>query len=386
MTKKKEPAHALLSASRGRWLSCTPSAVLESKQPDDSNPSSEEGTLAHNLGEIKVQLEFKQITKAMYNKKETELRKNEYFSDEMIEICDAYTRYVRETFDAMEKEYGSAYIQTETRLDYSHIAKDGFGTGDVIICSPGAIHVIDLKYGIRIYVSPVDNTQLKLYGIGALKAFDIIYEPDIVTMTVYQPRMNNIGAYYVTSGSLRAWGDSIKARADLAYEGKGEFAPNMDNCRFCKVNGKCRALKEHNKKMLDYLDLPFMSDTETKELLDNRELINKQISELEKEVFNRIYNNCEKFDGYKVVQSAGRRYYKDTEKIKEALINAGYEEAIIMKAPDLVNLTEMGKLLNKKEFDELIGEFIKKKEGNPSLVKAAAKGDPITVLGDFKDV
>lgn len=56
----EERNHALLSASSAhRWLACTPSARLEEQFPDTASEAAKEGTLAHELAELKVRNYFK---------------------------------------------------------------------------------------------------------------------------------------------------------------------------------------------------------------------------------------------------------------------------------------------------------------------------------------
>ena len=54
LQKHSERDHALLAASAAnRWLNCTPSAKLEDAEgPRESSIYAEEGTLAHELGEL----------------------------------------------------------------------------------------------------------------------------------------------------------------------------------------------------------------------------------------------------------------------------------------------------------------------------------------------
>ena len=74
-------AHAILSASGSkRWLSCTPSARLEATLPEQKRSSngfdfSQEGTMAHSLGEIKLRLYYEQIGSEEYDR-EYEIIKN----------------------------------------------------------------------------------------------------------------------------------------------------------------------------------------------------------------------------------------------------------------------------------------------------------------------
>ena len=56
----EERDHALLSASSAhRWLKCTKSARLEEQFPDTTSEAAKEGTLAHELAELKVRNYFK---------------------------------------------------------------------------------------------------------------------------------------------------------------------------------------------------------------------------------------------------------------------------------------------------------------------------------------
>ena len=55
MPEHENRAHALLSASGShRWMSCTPSARLEERCENRTSDAAKEGTLAHELCEVKV--------------------------------------------------------------------------------------------------------------------------------------------------------------------------------------------------------------------------------------------------------------------------------------------------------------------------------------------
>jgi len=55
----QERTHAVLSASGAhRWLLCTPSARLEEQFPDTTSDAAKEGTLAHELAEMKLRHYF----------------------------------------------------------------------------------------------------------------------------------------------------------------------------------------------------------------------------------------------------------------------------------------------------------------------------------------
>ena len=83
-------------------------------------------------------------------------------------------------------------VLVEQRLDFSRYVPDGFGTGDCIIVSDDVLHIVDLKYGTGILVEAEENPQMKLYALGALEIFDALYDIREVSMTIFQPRRENV--------------------------------------------------------------------------------------------------------------------------------------------------------------------------------------------------
>ena len=52
-----ERSHSTLSPSNAyQWMACTPSVILGSQFPDTSSKAAEEGTLAHELAELKLRI------------------------------------------------------------------------------------------------------------------------------------------------------------------------------------------------------------------------------------------------------------------------------------------------------------------------------------------
>ncbi|HZK58088.1 MAG TPA: DUF2800 domain-containing protein, partial [Clostridia bacterium] len=92
--------HALLSASSAeRWLNCTPSARLAEDIKDISSPYAAEGTLAHAIGELQLQLALKEITKRKHTSELKKLREHELFYEGMLDEVEDYTNYVLETYN-----------------------------------------------------------------------------------------------------------------------------------------------------------------------------------------------------------------------------------------------------------------------------------------------
>lgn len=94
----KEREHALLSASGAhRWLLCTPSAKLEEQFPDTTSEAAAEGTLAHELAELKVRNYFytPDFGKRKFNAAVKKLKQQELWQDEMEGYTDIYLDYIK---------------------------------------------------------------------------------------------------------------------------------------------------------------------------------------------------------------------------------------------------------------------------------------------------
>ena len=89
------------------------------------------------------------------------------------------------------------------------------------------------------------------------------------------------------------------------------------------------------------------------------------------------------YEGYKVVEGTSRRKITDESK---ALQNAGFDYNQIMTKPKLQTITALEKLVGKKDFAELVGEYIEKPQGKPTLVPENDKRPELgSVTNDFKD-
>ena len=85
------------------------------------------------------------------------------------------------------------------------------------------LHIIDLKYGQGIVVEAEHNPQMMLYALGALNIFDGLYDIRTVSMTIYQPRREDISTWSISVADLKDWAENtLKPLADLAFQGKGD--------------------------------------------------------------------------------------------------------------------------------------------------------------------
>ncbi len=364
------PKHAILSASSShRWLSCTPSARLELEFEDQTSEAAKEGTAAHALCEYKLKRALKQSA---------DRPTSEYDSEEM-EICtDDYVSFIMERLEAAKQICPDPIVLIEQHLDFSCYVPEGFGTGDCIIVSDDHLHIIDFKYGMGVLVEAEENPQMMLYALGALGIYDSLYDIQSISMTIFQPRRENVSTWEISTAELLNWAETeLKEKASLAFEGEGEYVPG-DWCRFCKASIRCRARAGENLKLAsaEFKLPPLLSDSEVEEILSKIPELTKWANDISAYAADAAINHGKTWNGFKLVEGRSNRKYRDEEKVAEAAMQNGYQD---IYRQSLIPLTEMQKLMGKTKFEEILGDLIYKPPGKLSLVPLSDKRPEVSV-------
>jgi hypothetical protein len=374
----EEKQHALLSASAAhRWMNCTPSARLEQTFQDNSGEVAAEGTAAHALAEHKLRRALKMRSK------KTILQ---YDSEEMDSYTDGYVEFVLEQIALAMKTCADPQVLIEQRLNFSKYVPDGFGTGDCVIIADGVLHIIDFKYGQGVLVSAEDNPQMKLYALGALELFDGIYDISTVSMTIYQPRRENVSTHTVFKESLYQWAEEIlKPTAAIAFKGDGDYVPG-EHCQFCRAAVKCRARAEEKLKLarFEFTLPPLLTDTDIEEILTKLDDLTYWANDIKAYALEAAVSHGKEWRGFKLVEGRSIRKYLNEEAVAEAAKAAGYRDIYETK---LIGITAMEKLLGKAKFQEILGGLIEKPPGKPTLVPLSDKRQAINTSAkhDFKE-
>lgn len=384
-------AHARLSASGSKkWLNCPGSIRLEEKFPDKGSDYAAEGTTAHTLGELKIKLALKKITRPTYHKKIAQLEIN----DEMQEYTDGYRDYVLERLNNARSVCDADLIlMVEERIDLTDYVPDGFGTGDAVLVGSGLLEIIDLKYGKGVKVSAEENTQLMLYALGALTAYDWMYDIETVRLHIYQPRIDNVDMWECSADKLKEWGEWVKERALLALEDDAPCcAGKYCDDGFCKARAVCRAYNEEKQK-LAYLDFkrPDELDTdEIAEVLEQADTLAKWAKIVSEYALDQALNHGVRYPGFKLVEGRSNRTYTDEDAVIAKLLeDTAYTEKDILTRK-LKGITDMEKMLGKKKFNALLSDLVVKPQGKPVLVRSEDKRPEINsnenAKADFKDI
>lgn len=383
-----ERAHALLSASSSeRWLNCPPSAVASEAYPNPDTEFTREGTLAHEVAEIiaRAVLDRGAYKVERYDDGSLDLEGKDLGKDatqEMIDCADAYASYILE-----QTKSNKAVVLLEQKVDFSPWVPDGFGTCDCIIIQDDTLTIIDYKYGVGVPVSAKDNSQMKLYALGALNDYGFAYDVSKVEMHIFQPRINNISADSITVEELETWATKVvKPTAEKAAKGKGNYKPG-GHCKFCPHAGRCRAL---TKVCTEYVEthslrvaVPVLAPHEVAEVLQMEPLISLWLKRIKDQAMTTMLNG-DTVPGWKIVEGKqGNRKWKDELEVAKALEAAGYSKADITETK-LLSPAAMDKALGKKTVAELLADHIDRAQGAPVLAPETDKRPTYDRLAEAK--
>ena len=377
--------HALLSPSAShRWLHCTAAPRLEEGIKDEGSDYAAEGTLAHAYCAMKLKNFLGLPTDG--EKEEIAALQEKYGTGEMAEYTDTYATIVLEKYNDARAATPDAQLLVETRLDFSDYVPEAFGTADAIIIADGTMEVIDFKYGKGVKVSAVENPQMMIYALGAYARFAFEYRIDNLRATIVQPRIDNLSEYEITVEELTAWAANVLApAAEKAYKGEGPQTPGAW-CQFCKVKNQCRALANKCKEVVAVDPKLITPEELAKDVLPMVPIVKTWISGVEDFALAQALSGVQ-LPGWKIVEGRSVRKIVDADATITALNQAGYKTTEILKPQELRTITDLEKLVGKKKFAALCGEWIDKPKGKPTLAPESDKRKAIDpVAEDFKDI
>lgn len=379
LQKHSERAHALLSASSAnRWLNCTPSAKLEEAEgPRASSVYAEEGTLAHELGELYIKHDvIKSIDDQVFSDRFDEILNNDLFSEEMLDVVPIYVDYCAGQYaEALTKD-AEAIIEIEQKLDLTEFVPESFGTADCVVLGGNTLEIIDYKHGKGVPVYAEWNKQLMLYALGALRKYDVLYDITQVRVTIVQPRINNISSWQTSVDELLTWAnEELKPAAELAFAGKGEIKAG-DWCKFCAVKNRCRALYEKQMEVAkyDFQEPTLLTDEEIADILTKIPGLIEWANSVQSYAQDEAITNGKVWTGFKLVEGVSRRKWLDEDKAAEAIFSnipeASEDQVYEMK---LKSISALEKEFGKKTIAEKLSNVIVKPQGKPTLVPLSDK-------------
>lgn len=372
-------AHARNSPSAlHRTLNCTPSLVLGEQYADEESSYAAEGSAGHALAEHLIKKHLKLRTKRPVS---------DYYSDDLLEAVDDYVSFVIGEIEDAKRECKQPVFAVEQRVDISDYATDCFGTADMVIVTDKVVHIIDLKLGRGVEVNAVENPQLMAYGLGVLAMAEMLYDVETVRLTIYQPRINNYSSWDIIPTDLKKWGEEIlKPRSAMAMTGAGEFHAGSW-CRFCKARNQCRARAEEFLKLaqMEFRQPALLTDAEIAEVLKVSDELAKWSADIYTYAQDQAIVHGKQWTGYKLVEGRSNRKYSSDAEVEQAAKAAGYTD---IYKQSLIGVTEMERLMGKKEFARVLGQYVYKPQGKITLVPDSDKREAITqstAAADFQE-
>lgn len=419
MNTVAEKTHARLGPSGWDWWSNCPGApALCDGLPRTTSRYAAEGSVAHEVADKVLQgADPRSFLGQMISCEGYDI----LVDDEMVEAVIDYVNTVEQFVGE------NATIFAEQQVPIGHLTGEpgAEGTSDCIgITADGKrLIVIDLKYGKGVAVDAVGNGQGRIYALGALHKFGMIYEDiEEVEIVIVQPRLDSVSSEILTVAELREFSDEVNVAAAMCaledevwLEEPGEawrltLTPGEKQCKFCDAKGICPALRKEVGDSLaviaasgpeDFADLtlPRQASAAVPAEVDNARLaefmravplIEEAIKGVRAEVERRLFDGQEVPGFYLGVGKAGNRAWKDEEAAAKALVRklkkaGAYELKLLSPAKAEKAL----KKVDPKGWALIAKKHITQAEGAPSVCRDGDRNAPYTPPGltsDFEDL
>lgn len=358
--------HAMFSPSSvDRWTNCPGSIKRSEGIESKSSRYAEEGTAAHEVCEkcLTVGVDADTFVGKVVNNVEV--------TSEMAKYCQKYIDYVM----SVVRETGGE-LHVEKRLPIGIHGKC-FGTADAIVCEPyGAIHVIDLKYGVN-PVDPERNGQVALYGLGAYEEFGKEEEFTKLVTHIAQPRVAICwppSPYTWTLEELEEFKvEKTKAARRCTRKGAIDNLSEGSWCRYCPAAALKCPLKQNRASVAAEIHFQDSPD-ELAEALDAVAKLKPWIKQVEEYALEQARDGVE-IKGYALAPGRSTRVWSQEDNLVieavSTLTEIPYEMIVETK---LTSVAKIEKLMGKKFFEQNMGEFVDKKEGN-LVLKPAKKAE-----------
>ncbi len=368
--------HSLLSPSSAyRWLNCPLAPRLEAQLPDKTSEYAKEGTLAHSVCEAAGKKHFKKIKTAEYNRIIKKLKADPLWNDEMLQTAELYVEHLAERAMSFENE---PYIAFEVKVDISDYVPEAFGRCDCVMFAGNTLIITDYKHGKNVKVNPDHNPQLMLYALGALKLYQPLFGEALQNVEVYidQPRQGSYEGWGCGVKELLDWGNEIIPKAKMAFAGFGEYKAG-DWCMFCRANGQCKAQAKQQTSAFDDFSSAvnqspdLLSPEELGEVLERGKTLVAWYEAVKEHALKTILEGT-KVPGWKAVEGRSIRAWSDQDKALETLMASGIDRAVIFdQVPK--TLSQLEKMLGASKFKDLVGNFVVRPQGKPTLALESDK-------------
>jgi len=371
------------------WEKCPQYVKVQAMFPEATSSYAEAGRLAHSIAEYKARTYFHEpVGKRAYNARLKKFKAESHYDPAMEEATELYL----ETLKELALSFSTPpFVALETMVSYTDWVPEGFGTSDCVMIGSGRIIVIDYKNGAGVPVEAEDNSQMKLYALGALQTFRPIYGDTLqeATLVIVQPHAGGVKRWDTTVAEVLKWGEEVIGPAALRAREATEPACPGDWCRFCKGKSQCTARAKQmldagrqfqqapaagSEKIPEDYSGPLLTDEEVGAALAAGAGLVAWYKDLEAYALLACLDGRE-IPGFKAVEGRGSRDWVDLDAAFKALQERGVAEAMLYERKP-VTAPALEKALGKKAFAEVADGLVRKQPGKPTLVPSSDKRPP----------
>lgn len=384
-----------------RRIACRGSAAAEADLPSTDSQVSREGTMHHTV-----------LEKVLLGKGNAFAHVGSQHPgvDEPLEFTRDQARVVQEVADRVEELHGVVY--PEVKVDLSAWIPDQFGTSDIGIRLPEALHIRDGKFGRGEIVLAYRNPQLMLYAAGFWSSV-LREDPDIdpewlraletgeipVILEIDQPYKGNFDRWETDLPTCLRFAEEYAAIYREAQEAPQPRTAGPTQCLYCKAKPTCRTFTDYCLEVLgvstadlETLDKPALAQTladnaaimtpeQRARLVQAKPLITKLLDEVETGLRDD-YMAGRPTGGLKLIPGATRRLWADEAKARDELLKRFKKDEVVIEK--LVSPAKALDLAGPRQ-QKKIAALITTTENKPSLVPEAHKTPGITRTVDHFD-
>jgi len=294
-------------------------------------------------------------------------------TEEMAENVQVYLDAIRKDMETEGIDPSELSVEKKFSLKGLPVA----GTNDASFSAPmGDLYVYDLKYGKGMYVEVVDNTQLKIYALGAWEEAGGVN--DVIHIVIAQPRYDQADA--VRRQTLTKE-DLTKFRAELALaviecqKPKAKLCAGKW-CKWCPAFGLCPEVSQKAVAVaMPNIDVNFPEPSQmTPENISKVLELSGLISEWSKAVHSYAEKTAKDtgvvYPGYKLIQKKGRRAWVDEIAVENEF---EHEFGEVIYDKKVKSPAQLEKIVGKDRVEKLT----EVPDRGIALVSESAKGEPV---------
>ena len=318
------------------------------------------------------------------------------WTDDMLRDVLKYTDQIQQL---VESTGGTLHVEQRLPIGQWTDEVDAHGTSDAVIVAGDELIVADLKFGMGVEVSAVENKQLMVYGLAALDVFGKVeggYSFKTVRLVISQPRTGNFSEWTVSVEDLLAFGQEVKMAAATTRLKDAPLHASEKACKFCKAKATCpaltKAVESATGALFEDLSAPIRPADCTSDDIANKMVMVKMVEDwckaIRAETERRLLAG-EAVRGYKLVQGKmGNRKWSDAEEAEATL------KAMKLKMDEMYDLsfispTTAEKLMGAgtigpRQWKKVI-PLITRSEGQPSVAPESDKRPALVVGGNSND-